>query len=119
MFDMLSTRFSVESLSSRLSGEKPLPKPFYYGKMNPQEQVIWGIIVSFSLPVLENQSIIPFSLIYIVLQQIGFEKNMKRKIEKKTSLTFFHRAKKNTTTSTTAKANYTSGDSALRSEHSG
>ncbi|KAF1844343.1 uncharacterized protein K460DRAFT_369212 [Cucurbitaria berberidis CBS 394.84] len=41
---MLSTRFSVESLSSRLSGDKPLPKPTYYCKMNPQEQAIHNII---------------------------------------------------------------------------
>ncbi|CAO2652579.1 Nn.00g008620.m01.CDS01 [Neocucurbitaria sp. VM-36] len=41
---MLSTRFSVESLSSRLSGDKPLPRPTYYFKMNPQEQVIHNII---------------------------------------------------------------------------
>jgi hypothetical protein len=44
---MLSTRISA-SISSRFSGDKkPLPKPFYFRDMNPEEQMIWGIIVSF------------------------------------------------------------------------
>lgn len=41
---MLSTRLSVTSISSRLSGDKPLPKPLYYCKMNPQEQALHNII---------------------------------------------------------------------------
>ncbi|KAF1829495.1 hypothetical protein BDW02DRAFT_573909 [Decorospora gaudefroyi] len=49
---MLSIRKSVDSLSSRLSGEKPLPRPHYYCKMNPEEQVIWAIIVSRTAPIL-------------------------------------------------------------------
>lgn len=44
---MLKVRIST-SISSRLSGDrKPLPKPFYFRDMNPEEQMIWGIIVSF------------------------------------------------------------------------
>lgn len=43
---VLSIRSSVDSISSRLSGEKPLPRPTYYCQMNPQEQAIWAIIVS-------------------------------------------------------------------------
>jgi hypothetical protein len=43
---MLSIRSSIDSISSRLSGEKRLPTPGYYCKMNPQEQNIWRIIVS-------------------------------------------------------------------------
>lgn len=30
----------------RLSGEKPLPKPYYYDRMNPEELAVWKIIVS-------------------------------------------------------------------------
>jgi hypothetical protein len=41
---VLSIRSSVDSISSRLSGEKPLPRPIYYCQMNPQEQQIWAII---------------------------------------------------------------------------
>ncbi|CAA9960965.1 hypothetical protein P3342_006530 [Pyrenophora teres f. teres] len=41
---MLSIRSSVDSISSRLSGEKPLPRPSYYCNMNPEEQSLWSII---------------------------------------------------------------------------
>ncbi|KAG9191926.1 hypothetical protein G6011_10660 [Alternaria panax] len=41
---MLSVRSSVDSIYSRLSGEKPLPKPAYHCNMNPQEQSLWAII---------------------------------------------------------------------------
>lgn len=41
---MIPTRFSIESISSRLSGEKPLPKPSYYCRMNPEEQALHTII---------------------------------------------------------------------------
>ncbi|KAH9870136.1 hypothetical protein J1614_007058 [Plenodomus biglobosus] len=41
---MLSVRTSISSISSRLSGEKPLPKPLYYTKMNPEEQMLHNII---------------------------------------------------------------------------
>jgi hypothetical protein len=47
---MLSVRSSVDSIYSRLSGEKPLPKPAYHCNMNPQEQSLWAIIVSTLLP---------------------------------------------------------------------
>ena len=49
-FTMLSVRSSVDSIYSRLSGEKPLPKPAYHCNMNPQEQSLWAIIVSTLLP---------------------------------------------------------------------
>jgi len=42
---MLSVRTSITSISTRLSGEKPLPKPLYYTQMNPQEQMLHNIIV--------------------------------------------------------------------------
>lgn len=29
-----------------LSREKPLPKPYYYNRMNPEEMQVWEIIVS-------------------------------------------------------------------------
>jgi hypothetical protein len=32
-------------LSTRLSGEKPEPKPYYYNRMNPEEMQVWHIIV--------------------------------------------------------------------------
>ncbi|KAF1939922.1 hypothetical protein EJ02DRAFT_351250 [Clathrospora elynae] len=41
---MLSIRTSVGSISSRLSGERPLPRPVYYREMNPEEQALWQII---------------------------------------------------------------------------
>lgn len=41
---MLSVRTSITTISSRLSGEKPLPRPLYYTQMNPQEQILHNII---------------------------------------------------------------------------
>lgn len=46
---MLSVRSSVDSIYSRLSGEKPLPKPAYHCNMNPEEQSLWALIVSAPL----------------------------------------------------------------------
>ncbi|KAL6705617.1 hypothetical protein ACN47E_006564 [Coniothyrium glycines] len=41
---MTSSNFRA-SIASRLSGDrKPLPKPFYFRDMNPEEQEIWAII---------------------------------------------------------------------------
>jgi hypothetical protein len=35
----------ISRLSTRLSGEKPEPKPYYYNRMNPEEMQVWHIIV--------------------------------------------------------------------------
>lgn len=39
----------VIRLSTRLSGEKPEPKPYYYNRMNPEEMQVWHIIVRISM----------------------------------------------------------------------
>lgn len=80
----LSIRSSVDSLSSRLSGEKPLPRPTYYCRMNPEEQSLWSIIVS-------NSSTLSFP------EQVVLT---------------IPRAKKNTNTPATTRAGYISTTSA-------
>jgi hypothetical protein len=39
----------ISRLSTRLSGEKPEPKPYYYNRMNPEEMQVWHIIVRISM----------------------------------------------------------------------
>jgi hypothetical protein len=73
----------------RLSSDKPVPKPYYYDRMNMEELEVWTIIVSIPSPSSSSSNNVPLTP---------------------------YRAKQNTSGSAIAKAGYTSAVSATKNE---